>query len=191
MKIVRIAATLAGAVASVSLAVQPIAASADYNNTRPALWYATGYIRVDRHWWESPPGGVPWYSEVVWASNASTNFWSTWLSFSGESHAYWWGAHPWCANRIELNDNFKVSGVAVSVSYPPSAGFSGSGDQANFDTANAVCNNTFDQVQHNYSGVEFVAWDISTMTQTDCGTFTFSYQANRRCVSGWDWVNPL
>jgi hypothetical protein len=194
MKIVRIAATLAGVAATVSLAAQPIVASADYNHTRPALWYAPGYINVDQHWKESPPGGVPWYSEVIWASNASTNFWSTDLTFSGESHAYWWGSHPWCASKIDLNDTFKVSGVAVSASvgYPASVGLSvsASGDQASFNTANAVCNAYFDQVQHNYSGIEFVAWDISTMTQTDCGVFTFSYQANHRCVSGWDWVNP-
>jgi hypothetical protein len=188
-KLLATIAKLAGIGATIALAVQPMAASADYNNTKSAWWNSPGYINVSKYFYETPPGGTPWYTEVRWASNAQTNFVSTWLSFSGESHAFWWGDNPWCATGIQLTDTFRVSGVAVSVSFPLSGGISGSGDRIDFTTSNAFCNAWTNQVQHNYSGIDFNAWDISTFSQNDCGVFTITWASSNRCTSGWDWVN--
>lgn len=198
LSLVGLAATLAGSGAAFSIASQPVTAMAYYcgqvtysrTSTAPAFYFASGHLTSYEYWWECPVNGRPGSSEVTFSSSTYTNYWSTWLSYAGESHAYWWGYSPWCANGIDLNDQFKASGWAVSVSIPLGGSFSGGGDTIDFNTSNAVCNSWYDQVQHDYSGIDFTAFDIWTATQTDCATFYFSYQAARRCTSAWDWVNP-
>ena len=191
LKIVRLTIGLASIGAGLSLAASPITASADYDYTRAAFWYQNGYTQHDQYFWESPPNGRPWYSEVQWSSNTYTNYFSTWLEFDGQSNAYWWGVSPWCADSITLVDQFWVTGVAISVNVPPGVGISVYNDVASYNSSNAVCNNYFDRVQHNYTGFDFNGFDLYTFTQKDCGYFTFSWQSNPRCTNqSWDWINP-
>jgi hypothetical protein len=193
--ILGLGSTLAGTAAAFSMVAQPVTASAFYcdyyarSYTASVWYYSPGYVDACQYWWESPVNGSPGPSEVIFASTTYTNYWSTWLSYAGESHAYWWGYSPWCANGIDLNDQFKAGGFAISVSVPLGGSLSGGGDTIDFNTNNAGCNAYWDQVQHNYSGIDFTAFDIWTASQTDCGTFYFAWQAVRRCVGAWDWVN--
>lgn len=191
VKLVRLAVALAGIGAVFSFAAAPITASADYNNTKSAWYNSPGYTNVDTTFWESPPGGVGWISEVIWSSSVYTNQVSTTVSFNGQSHAYWWGSHPWCADGIALTDSWGATGVAISASIPFGAGFSGSSaGPINFTTSNAVCTDVFDQVEHNYTGMTLNGFDIYTFDQQSCAVVTFSYSANNRCASySWDWVN--
>lgn len=189
-RIARLAVGLAGIAGAVSLAAAPVTASADYNYTRHTYWNSAGYTEVDRHFWETPPGGVGWYSEVNWSSTVYTNYFSMTAQFYGQSNAYWWGSHPWCASDISLTDNWGAGGVAVSASIPIGAGFSGSATTVTWTTNNADCNAYENRVQHNYSDITINGFDLYTFDQQSCAVFTFSYSANNRCgYYSWDWIN--
>ncbi len=191
VKLMRLSVALAGISAGFSLAAMPITASADYNNTGATWYYQSGYTQADTHFWESPPGGDGWYSEVIWSSTVYTNFWSTTAQFYGSSDAYWWGSNPWCATDITLTDNWGATGVAVSASIPGAAGFSGSSSgPIQFQSDGPVCNDWYNRTEHNYSQITLNGFDLYTFDQQSCAVFKFSYQSNNRCGPfSWDWVN--
>ncbi|GEM_PF-5817632 len=191
VKFIRLAVALAGITAGFSAAALPITASANYNYTRATWYYQSGYTVADAYFWESPPGGYGWYSEVTWSSSVYTNYWSTTVQFYGSSDAYWWGSNPWCASGISLTDIWGASGIAVSASIPWGAGFSGSSaGPITWTTDNAVCNNYYNRVNHQYSNITLNAFDLYTFDQQDCAVFTFSWSSHQRCGPySWDWVN--
>ena len=190
-RFVRIAAALAGT-AALWLSTTPTPALADYNYTHYTTYYAAGYTQTDTHFWESPPGGLGWYSELNWSSNVYTNFWSTTVQFYGQSNAYWWGSHPWCASGLDLTDEWGATGIAISATIGPiSGGWGGNpGGPVTYTSSNAVCNAYYDRVQHNYSNVTLNGFDIYTFYQQDNVVVTFSWSSNVRWGPySWDWVN--
>ena len=74
------------------------------------------------------------------------------ISFDpGSSHSDWWGLNPYNATSMALSDVWRVSGIAISVSFPWGAGISGSGDQAQWSASVA---NTY-LIDHNFNGIVF------------------------------------
>jgi len=55
-------------------------------------------------------------------------------TFTGDGYTkgYWWGSDPYNADRITLTSKVVVSGISVTISVPPSAGFSVSGNTATY-----------------------------------------------------------
>lgn len=133
--------------------------------------------------WILPPGGNWGQQYVAFSSNIYYPTLETWASFSGNSNTQWWGCCPWNANSVTLSDSFMVSGIAVSVSLPPSVGFSGSGSNASYSTTNS--NNWINS--HQYSGVDFNAFDLYSVGQNTCSSMQFSWKGFYTCT-GSHWV---
>ena len=58
----------------------------------------------------------------------------TTVTFTGDGYTkgYWWGSNPYYADRITLGSQVVISGISVTLSVPPSAGFSVSDNTATY-----------------------------------------------------------
>lgn len=94
------------------------------------------------------------------------------VTFAGDGHTigWWWGSNPWNTDKLQLDSEIVISGVSVSLSIPPGAGFSISGNRATYS-------GTWDDVwwaAHYYDNLEAESWvAITDQDQNDAETFRF------------------
>jgi hypothetical protein len=96
----------------------------------------------------------------------------TTVTFTGDGHTkgWWWGSNPWNADRLTLDSEVVITGISVSISVPPGAGFSVSGNTATYS-------GTWDDVwwaAHYYENLEATSHiAITDQDQNDAETFRF------------------
>ena len=162
---------------SVSFSAQPTSASSPSRTVT-----SSQTLSASNSIWTCPPGGS--------CANTGTNFSTgvTWHSgiqgtatFAGQSHADWWGCCPYNATNMYLSDTWRVGGLAVSVSFPPGVGISGSGDQANWSSG-AVGNTWY--INHYFNGIQFSSYVLvccaseSSTGESQFGSNFYSTTAN-------------
>lgn len=104
-----------------------------------------------------PPGGQCSSTGVSFNTswNGSAGWWVATINFGpGQSQGAWWGCCPWNADVMYLSDTWSVGGLAVSVSVPGGAGFSGSGSSASW--SGSAANQWL--ITHAFSGIQFTNW---------------------------------
>ncbi len=92
------------------------------------------------------------------------------VTFTGDGYTKgrWYGTGN--ANKIRLNSNVVITGVSLTISYPPGAGFSLSGNTV---TYSGEWNNV-PAVQHYYDNLKATSWvSITDQDQNDAETFRF------------------
>ena len=96
--------------------------------------------------------------------------WSgTKFTADGHTKSYWWGLDPFVADTIQLDSEVVISGISVSLSIPPGAGFSISGNTATYS-------GTWDDewcAAHYYENLEATSIGIIDEDQNDAETFRF------------------
>ncbi len=132
-----------------------------------------------------PPNGSSGYANVNWSSSIAYPTFEQWVIFSGSSNGNWLGCCPWNPDSNTLTDDWFASGIAVSVSisWPPGVGFSGSGGSASY-TSNTGANW---RNHHNFSGIQFDAFDITSVGENACTDMHFSYDNEYHCTTN-HWV---
>ena len=96
----------------------------------------------------------------------------TGTKFTGDGHTkgWWWGTEPFEADKLQLNSEVVIRGISVSLSIPPGAGFSTSGNTA---TYSGTWNDTWWAV-HYYEDLEATSpIAITDEDQNDAETFRF------------------
>ncbi len=159
-----------------------VTASADcgWPSCNPARMSANQYFR------EYPPNGYAANAQIAFNSSIAYPTYETWVSYSGTSDSNWLGCCPWNPDSNQLSDSWFVSGIAVSVyiSWPPGIGFSGSGGGPSTYTTNTGANW---RNHHNFSGIQFDGFDITSVGENACSDLHFSYDGEYHCTSN-HWV---
>lgn len=123
--------------------------------------------------WTCPPGGSCANTNANFSSTAAFTCggcWTVYDTLNGHTRTAWLGCCPWNADTMYLADTWKQDGISVSVSFPAGAGFSGSGDTANWN--GSVGNNW--QIDHYYNGLQFYSgWALGCVHETASGTSQF------------------
>jgi hypothetical protein len=123
--------------------------------------------------WTCPPGGSCANTNANFSSTAAFTCggcWTVYDTLNGHTRTAWLGCCPFNADAMYLADTWKQDGISVSVSFPAGAGFSGSGDTANWSAS--VSNNW--QIDHYYNGLQFYSgWALGCVHETASGTSQF------------------
>lgn len=92
------------------------------------------------------------------------------VTFTGDGYTKgrWYGTGN--ANKIRLDSSVTITGVSVTISYPPSAGFSLSGNTVTY----AGEWNNVPSAQHYYDNLKATSWvALTDQDQNDAATFRF------------------
>jgi hypothetical protein len=133
---------------------------------------------TDRYW--SAIGKIPYngsYVEATFSDHASggCGIWTCDDYINGESHAYWFGNSPYYATSMELADYIWEDGCAMSVSYPPGAGWSVvTSSEVKWDSGRLGNNNIW-YINHYYNNIHF---------STGCGRWNLTQQSSAEAWFG-------
>jgi hypothetical protein len=106
-----------------------------------------------------------------------------WREVDGESETFWAGTSPqYNSSKIQLEESWRFSGVAVSVSVPGGVGFSGGGSTIRWSGSDTSGNHWW--MGHTYSGLYAESYIfMSYVTQSSFGSHYFE-------STSW-WVSTM
>ncbi|VVB56115.1 Uncharacterised protein [uncultured archaeon] len=106
----------------------------------------------------------------TYAHGVQQSGWQATYTGDGYTKGYWWGSNPYYADRITLGSQVVVHGISVTVSVPPSIGFSVSGDTA---TYSGSWDNEWAAIHYYNNLVGTSNWALTGSDQYDSETFRF------------------
>ena len=127
----------------------------------------------------TPPGGTydrlqtSFSSSIKLVGNSMLGTCSDVYYVQSHSSTLWWGTNPWNANEVTLSDVWSATGWAftgVTISVPPGAGFSPSG---NVLTWNSPSLYNSDRMDHYTWGVRFSGSMLNGTDETAIGSMRF------------------
>jgi len=117
----------------------------------------------------TPPGGTTDRIKNSFSSSVSYPKYETWARYSGSSSSYWLGINPVNATSVTHRDHWWVSGLSISVTYPPGVGIEGSGSSAVWE---GKVNGNW-RIDHYFSGIQFNGMVIYRAYESITSTFQF------------------